>query len=206
MQLPENKKLRYKEQRFIEEYPVDFNATKAALRAEYSPKTASVIGYENLKKPHIQQALAEHLRELTTKAQVTVDRVLEELSSVGFCILDDYMSWDEAGNTKLKASKDLTRAQKAAISEVQSTSFGENGSYIKLKFHSKLGALKQLERYLELGGMGMVPWNEVLDALAEMARIVELYVPDDETLMRIKDGWARIPLRPQRLVTNGSTH
>jgi len=39
-----------KQQRFIDEYPVDLNATQAARRAGYSPKTAFVIGYENLKK------------------------------------------------------------------------------------------------------------------------------------------------------------
>src|SRR5215510_7111540 len=42
-----------KQLRFIDEYFRDFNATKAAIRAGYSPKTARQIADENLSKPDI---------------------------------------------------------------------------------------------------------------------------------------------------------
>lgn len=45
-----NAKLTPKQKRFVEEYLVDCNATQAAIRAGYSPKTAYSIGQENLKK------------------------------------------------------------------------------------------------------------------------------------------------------------
>ena len=48
-----------KQQRFIEEYLVDLNATQAAIRAGYSAKTAGVIGYENLKS---RRLLPKHAR------------------------------------------------------------------------------------------------------------------------------------------------
>lgn len=54
-----NKKLTEKEQRFVEEYLVDLNATQAAARAKYSLKTCSVIGYQLLRKAHIQVAIQE---------------------------------------------------------------------------------------------------------------------------------------------------
>ena len=38
-----------KQKRFCDEYLVDCNATQAAIRAGYSPKTAYSIGEENLK-------------------------------------------------------------------------------------------------------------------------------------------------------------
>ena len=38
-----------KQQRFVEEYLVDLNATQAAIRAGYSARTASQIGEENLR-------------------------------------------------------------------------------------------------------------------------------------------------------------
>lgn len=44
-------KLTRKQRKFAEEYLVDCNATQAAIRAGYSPKTAYSIGEENLKKP-----------------------------------------------------------------------------------------------------------------------------------------------------------
>ena len=42
-----------KQRAFVFEYPIDLNATQAAIRAGYSRKTAHVIGHENLKKPDI---------------------------------------------------------------------------------------------------------------------------------------------------------
>jgi phage terminase small subunit len=46
-----------KQERFIQEYLVDLNATQAAIRAGYSARTAREIGRENLDKPDIQAAL-----------------------------------------------------------------------------------------------------------------------------------------------------
>ena len=46
-----------KQRAFVDEYVQDFNATRAALDAGYSPKTAYSIGNENLKKPEIEEAI-----------------------------------------------------------------------------------------------------------------------------------------------------
>jgi phage terminase small subunit len=51
--------LSHKQEKFCVEYLIDFNATQAAIRAEYSPRTAKEIGYENLTKPHLQDRIAE---------------------------------------------------------------------------------------------------------------------------------------------------
>lgn len=37
-----------KQRRFCDEYLIDLNATQAAIRAGYSPKTAATIAAENL--------------------------------------------------------------------------------------------------------------------------------------------------------------
>ena len=58
-----NAKLTPKQQRFIDEYLIDLNATQAAIRAGYSPRTARAIACENLAKPDIQEAIAEAKRE-----------------------------------------------------------------------------------------------------------------------------------------------
>lgn len=42
------KKLNAKQQKFVDEYLIDLNATQAAIRSGYSTETASVIGCENL--------------------------------------------------------------------------------------------------------------------------------------------------------------
>ncbi|HCQ9667044.1 TPA: terminase small subunit [Acinetobacter baumannii] len=68
-----------KQQRFVEEYLIDLNATQAAIRAGYSEKTAKEIGSENLTKPNIAKAIQEAQSRLSNKAQVTVEMVVQGL-------------------------------------------------------------------------------------------------------------------------------
>lgn len=65
-----------KQQRFVAEYLVDLNATQAAIRAGYSPKTAKSVGAENLTKPDIQSALSEALQGRAERTEITADKVL----------------------------------------------------------------------------------------------------------------------------------
>mgnify|MGYP000871786446 FL=1 len=65
-----------KQQRFVEEYLVDLNATQAAIRAGYSVKTAEVIGHENLRKPKIQGFIDKALTERAERTEITADKVL----------------------------------------------------------------------------------------------------------------------------------
>lgn len=68
-----------KQERFCLEYVVDFNATDAARRAGYSDKTAHSIGWENLRKPEIQQRVRELAKETAERAQITAESILEGL-------------------------------------------------------------------------------------------------------------------------------
>ena len=68
-----------KQQRFVEEYLIDLNATQSAIRAGYSKKTAQEIGSENLSKPMVAKAIAEAQEKLSNKAQVTVEMVVQGL-------------------------------------------------------------------------------------------------------------------------------
>lgn len=89
-----------KQQRFIEEYPVDLNATQAAIRSGYSRKTAFVIGYENLRKPHIKAAIEKKLTALSRKAGITAERVLNELAIIAFSNIFDLI--DDGGPSRLE--------------------------------------------------------------------------------------------------------
>ena len=66
-----------KQRAFISEYLKDFNATQAALRAGYSPKTAKAIGCENLTKPDIKAEIDASLDELSMTAEEAVLRMTE---------------------------------------------------------------------------------------------------------------------------------
>ena len=71
-----------KQQRFVEEYLVDLNATQAAIRAGYSETTARQQGCENLTKPNIQDAIAEAMQERSERTELSQDWVLSELQNV----------------------------------------------------------------------------------------------------------------------------
>lgn len=71
-----------KQQRFTEEYVVDFNASAAAKRAGYSPKTAYAIGFENLRKPEIQEAIGESRAKAAKQTQLTHQYVLDGLMGI----------------------------------------------------------------------------------------------------------------------------
>jgi phage terminase small subunit len=78
-----------KQLRFRQEFLVDQNAAAAARRAGYSEKTASVIGYELLQKPHIAAAIAEDLKRLADKAGITAARIVEEIGRLAVGDLRD---------------------------------------------------------------------------------------------------------------------
>lgn len=71
-----------KQQRFVEEYLIDLNATQAAIRAGYSEKTAKEIGSENLTKPNIQKAIEEAQNKRAERTEITQDYVLGNIQKV----------------------------------------------------------------------------------------------------------------------------
>jgi phage terminase small subunit len=62
-----------KEERFVPEYLVDGNATRAAIAAGYSERTAARIGSELLTKPHIKAAIAKGLKAQEKRTLVKAD-------------------------------------------------------------------------------------------------------------------------------------
>ena len=77
-------KLTKKQQLFVEEYLIDLNATQAAIRAGYSPETATVIGCENLIKPNIKSEIDKALAIRSRRTGVNQDRVIQELGGIAF--------------------------------------------------------------------------------------------------------------------------
>ena len=73
------KKLTAKQRLFVKEFLVDLNATGAARRAGYSLKTAEAIGFENLRKPKIADALQEEMDKRAARAGINADYVFETI-------------------------------------------------------------------------------------------------------------------------------
>ena len=105
------KPLTPKQQRFVDEYLIDLNATQAAIRAGYSEDSAQQMGSENLSKPVIASAIAEAQAARAKRVQVDADEVLRELMRVGFSDAWNYVQ-DADGRLALveSAPDDATRA------------------------------------------------------------------------------------------------
>lgn len=66
-----------KQQRFVDEYLIDLNATQAAIRAGYSEKTARQVGAENLSKPDIADAIEAQAQARSQRTKIDADMVLQ---------------------------------------------------------------------------------------------------------------------------------
>lgn len=69
-----------KQQRFVDEYLVDLNASAAARRAGYSVRTANRIATENLSKPVIAAAIAAAKAQRSERTRIDADWVLRTLA------------------------------------------------------------------------------------------------------------------------------
>ena len=92
-------KLTAKQQRFVEEFIVDWNGTQAAIRAGYSEKTARSIACEMLTKPYIQSALSAKKQEISKETGVTIDYIVEKLNKNLARAMEEEEVTDSEGNS-----------------------------------------------------------------------------------------------------------
>lgn len=64
-----------KQRAFIDHYLKCWNATEAAKQAGYSEKTAYSIGWENLRKPEIAEAISKRLSAMAMTADEALSRL-----------------------------------------------------------------------------------------------------------------------------------
>ncbi|WSH67087.1 terminase small subunit [Rhizobium ruizarguesonis] len=143
-----------KQKRFVAEYLIDLNATQAAIRAGYSPKTATVQASRLLTNAKVQEELSEQQSKVAERLEITKERIVDELAKIGFSNMLDYMRAGPDGDPYLDFSG-LTRDQAAALSEVTVEDFkdgrGEDARdvrRVKFKLHDKKGALVDLAKML----------------------------------------------------------
>lgn len=76
------RKLTLKQQKFADAYIECGNATKSAIDAGYSKKTAAVIGNENLIKPYIKSYVDEKLAQIESDKIMGAKEAIERLSAI----------------------------------------------------------------------------------------------------------------------------
>lgn len=155
-------KLTEKQQRFVDEYLIDLNATQAAIRAGYSVKTANEQGCQNLAKLNVSQAVSERMAERSKRTGINQDRVVLELAKIALLKMTDVV--DSHGEIKDDASDD----DLACIESVKyKKSESDTGSSTEreVKVASKIKALELLGKHL-----GM--WNDKLDVSVTLPVVI----------------------------------
>ena len=144
---------------FVREYLIDRNATQAAIRAGYSPKTAKQQGSRLLTDVDVAAQVAAATAKTFDRLEVTKERITRELAKIAFSDPRHYLTWGpeekkvvdplsglvigKTSGVSLKPSAEIDDDAAGAISEI-----GETQSGLKLKLHSKEAALKLLGQEL----------------------------------------------------------
>ena len=153
-------KLSEKERRFVDAYlgSAAGNATKAARLAGYAARSAHVAAARLLKKDKVKAAIAARQAKAAASADVTAERVVQELARIGFADIRQLFGAD--GN--LKPVTELPDDAAATIIGIDvargktTTTVGDKqtvmveDAVVKIRAADKIGALSLLCRKLGL--------------------------------------------------------
>ena len=141
---------------FALEYVKDLNGKRAAIAAGYAKNSAKVTASRLLTNANVQALLAKLTKKHADKLDLSTEKVLPELSSMGFSNMLDYMKVTEGGDAYVDLSS-LTQEQAVAIQEITVDEYtegrGKDARKIKrtkFKLADKIRALELLGKYLKL--------------------------------------------------------
>ena len=137
-----------KQQRFVEEYLIDLNATQAAIRAGYSEKTAKVIAAQNLSKLNVQEAIEEAQSKRTEQTQIDAAYVLKRLVEIDqmdvLDIMDDQM--------KIRPVNEWPKVWRQYVVNLENLELSDGeGCFKKIKWPDKVKNLELLGRHVSVG-------------------------------------------------------
>ena len=141
---------------FAREYVKDLNGKRAAIAVGYSAKTADAAASRLLSNVKVQTLVATLTKKHADKLDLSAEKVLSELSRMGFSNFLDYVNITEEGDAFVDLSG-LTQEQAAAIQEVTVNEYmegkGKDGRKVKrtkLKLVDKIRSLELLGKHLKL--------------------------------------------------------
>ncbi len=137
-------KLTAKQLKFCNEYLVDLDGAKAAVRCGYSKNAAKQIASENLTKPYLQQKIADLQLQLRLKTRITPEMVIEEYAKVGF---SDVRAFIGNGNGVINI-KTLDNSITASLSSVKTTVKADGSVVTDVRLHDKVKALDSIGKHL----------------------------------------------------------
>ncbi len=148
---PVSMSLTQKQEQFAREYLIDLNATRAAIRAGYSSRSAAEIGYENLRKPEIAALVASLIEERNERIRVDSDWVLKQLVELAEADVRDL--FDEESQPKHPSTMPLPVAR--LLRSFALAESGDGRCAIRLGLIDRLRVLELIGRHVAVGA-----WNE----------------------------------------------
>lgn len=141
-----------KQQRFVDEYLIDLNATQAAIRAGYPERSARSVGQENLTKPDIQAAIQTARQAQQERTQITSDRILQELALVGFGDIGQILDFS-GSSTRMRPANEIPEKARRMIGSIKVKRYWEGDGdecreveITEFKLWDKMSALEKLCR------------------------------------------------------------
>lgn len=164
-----SKGLTPKQQRFVDAYLVDLNATQAYIRAGYMARgnAAEVNAARLLRNAQVTAAIAAQRAKLSEAAQVEAVRVVKELACIVFSDVRKVFKDDGS----VMHPREFDDATAAAVASIE---FDPEGGF-KIKFWDKNSAADKLMKHL--GGyerdnkQKTDPLSELLKALPQKSAL-----------------------------------
>lgn len=153
------------EKRFCDEFLVDYNGTRAAIRAGYSKKSACSQASRLLTKAKVQQYLTQKKQKVADKLEITMERTLNEIGRIAF--QDPRRLFNADGTFKSIHELDDDTAAVLSGTEIEESFTEKNkvklstGRNIKLKFWPKDKALEMLAKHFKIYSDAPVVNNKV---------------------------------------------
>lgn len=173
-----------KQRLFVDEYLIDLNATQAAIRAGYSTRRATEIGYQLLQRPEVAQAIQAAMAERSKRTEVEADYVIRRLREIDeMDVLDIH---EDDGS--FKPIREWPKVWRQFLSGIEIAELFEGrgddrriaGVLRKVKWPDKLRNLELLSRHVGTESAALDLELKRLDVAKKRAELKLLENPEDE--------------------------
>ncbi|EPK3464679.1 terminase small subunit [Pseudomonas aeruginosa] len=173
-----------KQRLFVDEYLIDLNATQAAIRAGYSTRRATEIGYQLLQRSEVAQAIQAAMAERSKRTEVEADYVIRRLREIDEMDVLDILEEDGS----FRSIRDWPRAWRQFLSGIEIAELFEGrgddrriaGVLRKVKWPDKLRNLELLSRHVGTESAALDLELKRLDVAKKRAELKLLENPEDE--------------------------
>lgn len=188
-----NEEMSEKHKLFVLEYLRDFNATRAAMAVGYSKKTAYQIGYALLKNVDVQAEITRLKAEKAAELGIDINRIIMEYLKIAFADVTEYLSFgqrevpvmtmfgpmyegkddNKRPVTKIVNFIDFKESDEIDGTLISEVKQGKDG--VSIKFHDKMKAMKELEKYMDF-----MTTEQKLKVQLLQAQVKQIESGDDE--------------------------